>query len=66
MPNAWIPLELEIAELTAEGKQILSLKDIEELNNASEVSTLSSKDLKTLIFSNCSYLLHVVLFLCSE
>jgi hypothetical protein len=49
MPNAWIPLELEIAELTAEGKQILSLKDIEELNNASEVSTLSSKDLKTFL-----------------
>jgi hypothetical protein len=24
MPNAWVPLELEIAELTAEGKQILS------------------------------------------
>ena len=46
MPNAWVPLELEIAELTAEGKQILSLKDIEELNNASEISTLSSKDLK--------------------
>lgn len=49
MPNAWVPLELEIAELTAEGKQILSLKDIEELNNASEVSTLSSKDLKTFL-----------------
>jgi hypothetical protein len=114
---AWVPLELEIAELTAEGKQIMSLKEIEELNNASEVCTLSSKDLKTflqiqhslgkivyfdtpqlkdclilflfvgrlllypfatffllaivlsiirfmtpLIFSNCSYLLHVVLF----
>lgn len=49
MPNAWVPLELEIAELTAEGKQIMSLKEIEELNNASEVSTLSSKDLKTFL-----------------
>ena len=49
MPNAWVPLELEIAELTAEGKQILSLKEIEELNNASEVRTLSSKDLKTFL-----------------
>lgn len=46
MPNAWVPLELEIAELTAEGRQIMSLKEIEELNNASEVSTLSSKGLK--------------------
>jgi hypothetical protein len=49
MPNAWVPLELEIAELTAEGKQIMSLKEIEELNNASEVRTLSSKDLKTFL-----------------
>ena len=49
MPNAWVPLELEIAELTAEGKQILSLREIEELNNASEVSTLSSEDLKTFL-----------------
>ena len=49
MPNAWVPLELEIAELTAEGKQILSLKEIEELNNDSEVSTLSSEDLKTFL-----------------
>jgi hypothetical protein len=46
MPNAWIPLELEIAELTAAGKQILPLKEIDALNNASEVSTLSAEDLK--------------------
>ena len=46
MPNAWIPLELEIAELTAAGKQIMSLKEIDALNNASEVSTLSAEDLK--------------------
>jgi hypothetical protein len=38
MPNAWIPLELEIAELTAAGKQILPLKEIDALNNDSEVS----------------------------
>ena len=49
MPNAWVPLELEIAELTAEGKQILSITEIEELNNASEVSTLSAEDLKTFL-----------------
>jgi hypothetical protein len=49
MPNAWVPLELEIAELTAEGRQILSLKEIEDLNNASEVSTLSAEDLKAFL-----------------
>ncbi|CAG2235161.1 unnamed protein product [Mytilus edulis] len=41
MPNACVPLELEIAELVAEGKQILSLKDVEELNAISKVSVLS-------------------------
>ena len=49
MPNAWVPLELEIAELTAEGRQIMSLKEIEELNNDSEVSTLSAEDLKAFL-----------------
>ena len=49
MPNAWVPLELEIAELKVEGRQILSLKEIEELNNASEFSTLSAEDLKTFL-----------------
>lgn len=46
MPNTWVPLELEIAELAAEGKQILSLKEMEDLNKASEVSVLSKEDLK--------------------
>ena len=49
MPNAWVPLELEIAELKVEGRQILSLKEIEELNNTSEVSTLSAQNLKTFL-----------------
>ncbi|XP_071143728.1 uncharacterized protein [Mytilus edulis] len=46
MPNACVPLELEIAELVAEGKQILSLKDVEELNDISNVSVLSPDQLK--------------------
>ncbi|XP_076084407.1 uncharacterized protein LOC143055150 [Mytilus galloprovincialis] len=46
MPNACVPLELEIAELVAEGKQILSLKDVEELNAISNVSVLSPDQLK--------------------
>ncbi|XP_076082645.1 uncharacterized protein LOC143053752 [Mytilus galloprovincialis] len=46
MPNACVPLELEIAELVAEGKQILSLKDVEELNAISNVSVLSPDLLK--------------------
>ena len=49
MPNAWIPLELEIAELTAAGKQIMSLKEIYALNNDSEISTLSAEDVKTFL-----------------
>jgi hypothetical protein len=52
MPNAWIPLELEIAELTAAGKQILPLKEIDALNNDSEVSTLSAEDLKRFLKSD--------------
>ena len=46
MPNACVPLELEIAELVAEGTQILSLKDVEELNAISNVSVLSPDQLK--------------------
>ncbi|CAG2239045.1 RAB5C [Mytilus edulis] len=38
MPNAWVPLELEIAELVAAGKQILSLEEVEELNTISKVA----------------------------
>ncbi|XP_063419351.1 uncharacterized protein LOC134702299 [Mytilus trossulus] len=40
MPNACIPLELEIAEMVAAGKQILSLVELEELNSISRVSVL--------------------------
>ncbi|XP_076116865.1 uncharacterized protein LOC143084338 [Mytilus galloprovincialis] len=45
MPNACVPLELEIAELVAEGKQIVSLVEVEELNAISEVSVLSPEQL---------------------
>ncbi|XP_071122490.1 uncharacterized protein [Mytilus edulis] len=45
MPNACVPLELEIAELVAEGKQIMSLVEVEELNAISEVSVLSPEQL---------------------
>ncbi|XP_071122859.1 uncharacterized protein [Mytilus edulis] len=45
MPNACVPLELEIAELVAEGKQIMSLAEIKELNAISEVSVLSPEQL---------------------
>ncbi|XP_071122883.1 uncharacterized protein [Mytilus edulis] len=46
MPNACVPLELEIAELVAEGKQILSLAEVEELNAISKVSILSFNQLR--------------------
>ncbi|CAC5420389.1 unnamed protein product [Mytilus coruscus] len=46
MPNACVPLELEIAELVAEGKQILSLTEVEELNAISKVSILSFNQLR--------------------
>ncbi|XP_071123587.1 uncharacterized protein [Mytilus edulis] len=45
MPNACVPLELEIAELVAEGKQIMSLAEVKELNAISEVSVLSAEQL---------------------
>ncbi|CAG2187342.1 unnamed protein product [Mytilus edulis] len=45
MPNAWVPLELEIAELVAAGKQILSLEEVEELNTISKVSVLDLEQL---------------------
>ncbi|XP_063436933.1 uncharacterized protein LOC134718366 [Mytilus trossulus] len=45
MPNACVPLELEIAELVAEGKQIMSLVEVKELNAISEVSVLSPEQL---------------------
>ncbi|XP_076083709.1 uncharacterized protein LOC143054574 [Mytilus galloprovincialis] len=45
MPNAWVPLELEIAELVAAGKQILSLVELKELNSISKVSVLDSVQL---------------------
>ncbi|CAC5363363.1 unnamed protein product [Mytilus coruscus] len=37
MPNACVPLELEIAEMVAAGKQILSLVELEELNSISKL-----------------------------
>ncbi|XP_052097206.1 uncharacterized protein LOC127732177 isoform X10 [Mytilus californianus] len=45
MPNAWVPLELEMAELVAAGKQILSLEECEELNAVSTVSVLDLEQL---------------------
>ncbi|CAC5401297.1 unnamed protein product [Mytilus coruscus] len=45
MPNACVPLELEIAELLGEGKQILSLTEVKELNAISKVSVLSYEQL---------------------
>ncbi|CAC5415687.1 unnamed protein product [Mytilus coruscus] len=38
MPNASVPLELEIANLVAKGKQVLSFSEVEELNSISKVS----------------------------
>lgn len=46
MPNSCVPLELEIAELVAEGKQILSLTEVEELNAISKVSMLSHEEIR--------------------
>ncbi|XP_076083901.1 uncharacterized protein LOC143054747 [Mytilus galloprovincialis] len=45
MPNAWVPLELEIAEMVAAGRQILSLVELEELNSISKVSVLDFEQL---------------------
>ncbi|XP_052061248.1 uncharacterized protein LOC127701420 [Mytilus californianus] len=49
MPNAFVPLELEIAELVAGGKQILSLLEVEELNAISQVSVLSPEQLNAFL-----------------
>ncbi|XP_071142135.1 uncharacterized protein [Mytilus edulis] len=46
MPNACVPLEREIAVLVAQGKQILSLHEFEELNAISKVSVLNPRQLK--------------------
>ncbi|XP_063397032.1 uncharacterized protein LOC134681339 [Mytilus trossulus] len=45
MPNACVPLELEIAELVARGKQILSMGELDELNKLSKVSVLFPEEL---------------------
>ncbi|XP_071143594.1 uncharacterized protein [Mytilus edulis] len=45
MPNACVPLELEIAEMVAAGKQILRLVELEELNSISKVSVLNLEQL---------------------
>ncbi|XP_063417172.1 uncharacterized protein LOC134699498 [Mytilus trossulus] len=45
MPNASVPLELEIANLVAKGKQVLSLLEVKELNAISKVSVLSNEEL---------------------
>lgn len=49
MPNAFVPLELEIAELVAEGIQMLSLVEVEELNSISQVSVLSPVQLNAFL-----------------
>ncbi|XP_071123602.1 uncharacterized protein [Mytilus edulis] len=46
MPNASVPLELEIANLVAKGKQVLSLREVEELNSINKVSVLSNEELR--------------------
>ncbi|XP_063417181.1 uncharacterized protein LOC134699512 [Mytilus trossulus] len=46
MPNASVPLELEIANLVVKGKQVLSLREVEELNSISKVSVLSNEELR--------------------
>lgn len=45
MPNACVPLELEISVLVAKGKQILSVLELEELNSISQVSVLFPEEL---------------------
>ncbi|XP_071122882.1 uncharacterized protein [Mytilus edulis] len=46
MPNASVPLELEIANLVSKGKQVLLLREVEELNSISKVSVLSNEELR--------------------
>ncbi|CAG2239290.1 unnamed protein product [Mytilus edulis] len=45
MPNACVPLELEISVLVAKGQQILSFLELEELNSISQVSVLFPEEL---------------------
>ncbi|VDI10110.1 Hypothetical predicted protein [Mytilus galloprovincialis] len=45
MPNACVPLELEISVLVAKGRQILSVLELEELNSISQVSVLFPEEL---------------------
>lgn len=46
MPKACVPLEIEIAEMVAKGRQIISLREVEELNLISTVSVLSTEQLQ--------------------
>ncbi|XP_052065519.1 uncharacterized protein LOC127705234 [Mytilus californianus] len=50
MPNASVPLELEIANLVAKGKQVLSLLEVKELNAISKVSVLSNEELSDFLY----------------
>ena len=45
IPNAWVPLELEISNLVSEGKNLLSLAELKALNQASEVTVLTGGQL---------------------
>lgn len=45
MPNAWVPLELEISNLVSEGRNLLSFDELKTLNEASEVFVLNKHQL---------------------
>ncbi|CAC5394793.1 unnamed protein product [Mytilus coruscus] len=52
MPNASVPLELEIANLVAKGKQVLSLMEVEELNATSKCLSCLMKSSVIFFISN--------------
>ncbi|VDI12006.1 Hypothetical predicted protein [Mytilus galloprovincialis] len=55
MPNASVPLELEMANLVAKSKQVLSLLEVEELNAIIKVSVLSNEELRDFIHFQPSF-----------
>ncbi|CAC5380440.1 unnamed protein product [Mytilus coruscus] len=49
MPTRWIPLELQLAQKSAEGVNILSRDQLLKLNSSNESMTLSEKQIETFL-----------------
>lgn len=65
MPNAWVPLELEISNLVSEGRNLLSFDELKTLNEASEVFVLNKHQLNEFLkvqhsLGKIVYLIHSI------